>query len=164
MARRAFYSFYYKPDNWRAGQVRNMGIIEGNPPVSDNDWETITKEGDTEIQNWINAQLVGKSVAIILIGANTAGRKWINYEIKKAWENKKGVLGIYIHNLKNREGEQTYKGTNPFYNIIINGNNLYGIAQTYDAPHTESKDVYNYIKDNLTDWVETAITIREKYD
>lgn len=27
MARRTFYSFHYKPDNWCAAQVRNMGVI-----------------------------------------------------------------------------------------------------------------------------------------
>ena len=45
MARRTFYSFHHKPDNWRASQVRNMGVIEGNRPVSDNDWEQIKKGG-----------------------------------------------------------------------------------------------------------------------
>lgn len=27
MARRTFYSFHYKPDNWRVSQVRNMGVV-----------------------------------------------------------------------------------------------------------------------------------------
>ena len=43
MARRVFYSFHYEPDNARAAQVRNMGVVEGNKPASDHDWETITK-------------------------------------------------------------------------------------------------------------------------
>src|SRR6266571_1764697 len=107
MARRAFYSFHYKPDNWRASQVRNMGVIEGNSPASDNDWESIAAGGDEKIAKWIDDQLYGKSVAIVLIGASTAGRKWINYEITKAWNDTKGVLGVYIHNLKNREGDQS---------------------------------------------------------
>jgi len=109
MARRAFYSFHYKPDNWRASQVRNMGVIEGNRPVSDNKWEEITSGGDKAIREWIDEQMQGKSCAIVLIGANTAGRKWIKYEIKKAWDDAKGVLGIYIHNLKNKDGEQSSK-------------------------------------------------------
>lgn len=71
MARQAFYSFHYIPDNWRASQVRNMGLVEGNKPVSDNEWETITAGGDSEIQKWIDNQLYGKSVAIVLIGAAT---------------------------------------------------------------------------------------------
>lgn len=163
MARRAFYSFHYKPDNWRASQVRNMGVIEGNKPATDNDWETIKKGGDSAIQRWIDDQLDGKSVAIVLIGANTAGRKWINYEIKKAWGGKKGVLGIYIHNLKDKEGNQSSKGRNPFDNFTINGTSMSSIVKTYDPPYTTSTHVYDHIKANLVDWIETAITIRGKY-
>jgi len=75
MARRAFYSFHYIPDNWRASQVRNMGVVDGNKPATDNDWESITKKGDAAIQKWIDDQLSGKSVAVVLIGSRTAGRK-----------------------------------------------------------------------------------------
>ena len=41
MARKAFYSFHYEPDNWRVAQVRSMGIIDGNKLASDNDWEEV---------------------------------------------------------------------------------------------------------------------------
>ncbi|MCX6832968.1 MAG: TIR domain-containing protein, partial [candidate division Zixibacteria bacterium] len=68
MARRVFYSFHYKPDSWRASQVRNIGAIEGNLSVSDNDWENITKGGDAKIQQWIDDQLVGRSCTIVLTG------------------------------------------------------------------------------------------------
>ena len=74
MARKAFYSFHYVPDNSRAAQVRNMGVIEGNSPASDNDWESVKRGGDTAIQNWINSQLSGKSVAIVLIAAHESPR------------------------------------------------------------------------------------------
>lgn len=75
MVRRVFFSFHYKPDNWRASQVRNIGVIEGNAAVSDNDWETITGRGDEAIRRWINEQMHGRSCAIVLIGNRTAGRK-----------------------------------------------------------------------------------------
>ncbi len=32
MARRIFYSIHHKPDNWKASQVRIMGVIGGNRP------------------------------------------------------------------------------------------------------------------------------------
>ena len=57
MARKAFFSFHFKPDNWRASQVRNAGVLEGNSPVSDNDWEKITNQGDDAIKKWIAGQL-----------------------------------------------------------------------------------------------------------
>jgi len=163
MARRAFYSFQYKPDNWRAAKVRNMGVIDGNKPASDNDWETVTKGGDAAIEKWINEQLNGTSVAIFLIGATTAGRKWINYEIKKAWAEKKGVLGIHIHNITDKDNKQSAKGRNPFDDFNIGGKSMSGIVKTYDPPYTTSSNVYDYIKQNMADWIETAITIRGKY-
>lgn len=163
MARKVFYSFHYKPDNWRASQVRNIGVIEGNSPVSDNDWEQITRGGESAIQNWIDGQIQGKSCAIVLIGANTAGRKWIKYEIKKAWNNDKGVFGIHIHNLKDKDGEQSSKGRNPFNDIPYNGGQLSTIVKAYDPPYLTSTYVYDHIKENLLDWVEEAIEIRNNH-
>ena len=78
MKRKVFYSFHYKPDNWRASQVRNIGKVEGNSPASDNDWEEVTKDGDDAIQKWIDDQLKGRGCTVVLIGNKTAGRKWID--------------------------------------------------------------------------------------
>jgi hypothetical protein len=163
MTRRAFYSFHYQPDNWRAAQVRSMGVIDGNKPASDNDWEDVKAGGDDAIQEWIDEQLKGKTVAIILVGENTAGRKWINYEIKKAWKDKKGVLGIYIHNLKDSDGDQAEKGSNPFSKFTINGVSMDEIVKTYNPPYSSSTNVYSHIKENLEDWIEKAIEIRGNY-
>lgn len=164
MARKVFFSFHYKPDNWRAAQVRTMGIIEGNAPVSDNDWETIAGGGDAKIEKWINDQMHGKSCVIVLIGSETAGRRWINYEIEKAWYEKKGVVGIYIHNLKDSSGKQTFKGKNPFEDVTIEGLfKLSSIVKTYNPSSWKSQGVYNDIKDNIEDWVEEAISIRNQW-
>ncbi len=163
MARRAFFSFHYKPDNWRASQVRNMGVVEGNRPVSDNDWEEITSGGDKAIKKWIDEQLSGKSVAVVLIGEKTANRKWINYEIEKAWAEGKGVVGIYIHNLKDCDGNQASKGKNPFDYVYVDEKKLSSIVKDYDPPYSTSKYVYDHIKEKLKDWAEEAISIRDDY-
>lgn len=165
MSRKVFYSFHFTPDSWRASQVRNIGIVEGNQPVSDNDWEDVKKGGNDAIQKWINNQLHGRSCTIVLIGKNTAGRKWIKYEIEKSWNDGKGVVGIYVHNLKNANGEQTSKGNNPFDDFTMkrNGKKLSSIVKVYDPPYSDSTDVYDYIKNNLESWVEEAISIRENY-
>jgi len=163
MARRVFYSFHYKPDNWRVSQVRNIGAIEDNKPASDNDWETVTKGGDKAIEKWINDQMYGRSCVVVLIGSETAGRKWINYEIAKAWNDKKGVLGIHIHKLKNTAGETSNKGSNPFDHIKLDGETkLSSIVKVYDPPGIDSNSVYNHIRDNIEAWIQTAIDIRSK--
>ena len=162
MARRVFFSFHYKPDNWRAAQVRNAGVVEGNTPVSDNDWENITSGGDSAIKKWIDDQIKGKSCAVVLIGSHTADRKWIKYEIKKAWDEGRGVLGVYIHNLKDKDGEQSSKGKNPFNDCTVDGKKLSDIVKAYDPPYKTSTYVYDHIKDNIASWVEDAISIRGK--
>lgn len=165
MARKTFFSFHYTPDCVRASQVRNMGVIEGNPSATDNDWETITKGGDTAIQKWIDDQLSGRTCSIVLIGSNTAGRKWINYEIEKSWNDEKGLLGIHIHGLKDFSGKQSTKGSNPFTGFTMKRDNalLSSVVKTYDTPHLDSKEVYKYISDNMEGWIEEAIKIRNNY-
>lgn len=165
MARRVFYSFHYKPDNWRASQVRNMGVIEGNRPCSENDWETVTKGGEPAIKRWISDQMGGKSCVVVLIGANTAGRKWITHEIIKGWDEKKGVVGVYIHNLLNSDQDQSSKGQNPFDSIGYGdtGRKLSSIVKAYDPPYSSSASVYDHIKKNLESWIEEAIDIRDRH-
>lgn len=113
LKRQVFYSFHYKPDCCRASQVRNIGAIEGNKPAPDNDWETITKGGDTAIKAWIKDQMEYRSCTVVLIGSNTANRKWINHEIVESWNAGMGVVGIYINGLKNLDGYISLKGKNP---------------------------------------------------
>jgi hypothetical protein len=165
MARRVFYSFHFEADSWRASQIRNIGVIEGNSPASDNDWEAVKRGGDPAIQRWIDDQLSGRGCTIVLIGAATAGRKWINYEIEKSWNDGKGLLGIYIHRLKDRYGQQSAKGANPFDGFTLNRDNsrLSSIVKAYDPPYWDSSDVYNYIANNLAAWVEDAIASRNNY-
>jgi len=162
MAKKAFYSFHYAADAWRASQVRNSGVLEGNAPVSDNDWEEVTSGGDDAIKAWIDSQMSGRSCAVVLIGSSTAGRKWIDYEIEKAWNSKKGLVGIYIHNLLDSNQKQSSKGSNPFSSFTLkNGSvKLSSIVKAYDPPFTTSTYVYDHIKANLATWVDEAIDIR----
>jgi hypothetical protein len=162
MARKVFYSFHYKPDNWRASQIRNIGVVEGNAPASDNDWEAISRAGDEAIKRWINAQLSGRSCTIVLIGSATAGRKWIGYEIAQSWNDGKGILGIHIHNLKDVNGNQCPKGGNPFSSVSWGNATLASVVPAHDPPYFRSTDVYAHIQDNLESWIEDAIKISER--
>ena len=161
--RRTFFSFHYTRDAWRAATIRNMGVVEEDEPISDNEWETITRGGDAAIQKWIDRQMFGKSCVIVLIGSKTAERKWIKYEIKKAWNDEKGLLGIYIHMLKNANGRTALKGRNPFEDFIVGQRNLSNIVKTFGSGYTNSKNLYSHIRDNLADWVEEAISIRKNH-
>ena len=165
MARKCFYSFHYQPDHWRASQVRNIGAIEGNAPVSDNDWESITRGGDPAIENWIAAQMKGKTCTVVLVGQGTADRKWINYEIVKSWNDGLGLVGIYIHGLKNANGETANKGDNPFDYVRLkkSGSNISYVVKCYNPAGASSKERYDWISAHIGNAVEEAVKIRAEY-
>lgn len=160
--RQVFYSFHYKPDCWRAATVRNIGFIEGNRPAPDNDWEEIARGGDDAIKRWIKEQMRGRSCTVVLVGNQTADRKWINYEIVESWNAGLGVVGIRIHGLKNHEGYITNPGKNPFDYITHgdSGNKLSTIVKCYNPSGNNSKERYDWISKYISAAVEEAIKIR----
>lgn len=163
MGRKAFFSFHFQNDVIRASQVRNMGVLEGNEPVSDNSWETVKKQGDAAIKKWIDNEMYGRSVVVVLVGAETANRPWVKYEIEKGWTSGKGVVGIRIHGLKNFAGNTSYAGPNPFDAFTIGNTSMSSIVTLWDPFGFDSKQIYSSINDNLDSLVEKAIAIRAKY-
>lgn len=164
MARKCFYSFHYEPDNWRASMVRQIGAIEGSQPASDNDWETLSHGPNHEarIEKWISEQMNGRTCTIVLVGAGTATRKWINHEIIKSWNERLGVVGIRIHGLKNRLGETSPMGVNPFDHITHGPSKkpLSSLVKCYNPAGSTSQERYAWIAQHLANAVEEAIRIR----
>lgn len=160
MKRQVFYSFHYANDAMRVQQIRNIGVIEGNIPASPNEWERIKRFGDKAIEKWIDDNMKYRSCIIVLIGSETASRPWVQYEIKKAWSDGKGVMGIYIHNLRDPRTDVCRKGINPFTKFTLNNKNFADIVPCHDPKFW---DAYNDIRRNLDRWIEDAIKIRNSY-
>ena len=161
--RQVFYSFHHKLDSWQASMVRDIEVVEGNKPATDNDWEEVISEGVKAIRRWINGQMRQRSCTIVLVGTKTADRNWINYEIKKAWSDEKGVVGIRIHGLKNQAGKTSPQGDNPFDYVSDTdiGKKLSAIVKCYDPQGANSQEKYDWISKHLSNIVEEAIQIRK---
>lgn len=161
-----FYSFHFDNDVMRVQLIRNIGSLEENEPVSPNEWEEVKKGGDPAIERWIAATMKNKECVVVLIGEETANRPWVKYEIRKAWQDGKGLVGVYIHNLKcanktRRTGIGTCtQGTNPFAQFTVGSQNLSSIVKCYSP---SSVDAYGDITRNLEAWVNEAIAIRKRY-
>ena len=92
MARRVFFSFKYESDIWRAMIVRNSWVIQGRKAagfIDAADFEKLKKQGDAAIESWIDRELNGTSVTVVLVGADTYLSRWVKYEIKKGSAPKK---------------------------------------------------------------------------
>ena len=61
-----------------------------------------------------------KSVTCVLIGSKTDKSKWVKYEIEKSIKEKKGLLGVFIHKLKNSNHKTDKKGTNLLEDYVKN--------------------------------------------
>lgn len=155
--RKVFFSFYYRRDNWRVIQVRNSWVTKPGQEacafLDRADWANIHAQGHAKIQEWIDNQLGSTSVTVVLIGKKTAGREWVDYEITKTHNDGKGMIGVYIHQLKNKDGQTDTKGANPFdrFEVAENGSTT-KLSALYDTYDWIDDDGYN----NLAGWVEKA--------
>lgn len=116
MARRVFFSFHYQCDIWRVNQIRNIGEIVGSAAAGFHDaslWEEAKKRGDAAIKAMIDEGLKNTSVTVVCIGSQTAGRKYIDYEISQSIARGNGLIGIQINELKDKDGKTDTVGATP---------------------------------------------------
>lgn len=107
MVRRVFFSFKYKQDVSRAMVVRNSWITQGKEAAGFVDaaaFEELKRQGDNAIKNWIDRQLSGTSVTVVLVGEKTCSSRWVKYEIEKSIEIGNGLLGIDVSKIKDLDG------------------------------------------------------------
>jgi hypothetical protein len=77
----------------------------------------------------------------VLIGAETASRPYVKYEIEQSIARGNGLLGIRIHQIKDKDGKTDNAGTNP----------LPSKYKVYDWVDDNGRD-------NMGQWIEKAAT------
>ena len=115
MARFVFFSFAYDDvKNFKVNVVRNSWLLKNKEEtfVDGSIWEKSKTKGDTYLIKLIEDGLKNTSVTTILIGEDTANRKWVNYEIVKSFDKGNGIFGIHINRIKGKTG-LTERGENP---------------------------------------------------
>ncbi len=142
MARRVFFSFKYE-DVSRAMIVRNSWVTQGKQAagfVDAADFEKIKRQGDAAIKRWVDNQLDGTSVTVVLVGEKTCSSRWVKYEIEKSEAIGNGLLGINISKIKDLN-----KNTSEFCGQI---------PKNYPFYLWNKNDGYK----NMGDWIEAAAT------
>ena len=170
--RKVFFSFHYD-DIWRVNQVRNMGVVNNVGFKDEAEFEAVKRKGEQAVRNWIDKQMQGTGVTVVLIGSSTHNREFVHYEIEQSIKSNKGIIGIHINQLKDQRGKtKNALGRNPLdWHKIAQPSFFEGIRvikaadyyKTYKPsgfglPGLILLDAYDEIKNNIQDWVEKAAT------
>ena len=146
MARRVFFSFKYR-DVSRAMVVRNSWVTQGRQAagfIDAADFEKLKKQGDAAIKRWIDEQMKGTSVTVVLVGQYTCSSRWVKYEIERSKALGHGLLGIDISKIKDLKGHTSERCGQ--------------IPQGYDFYLWFKNDGFN----NLGKWIEKAAKAADK--
>ncbi len=163
MARSVFFSFHYENDINRSMTVRNSWVTQGKEAagfVDKAEFEQIKRQGDAAVHRWIDSQLEGTSVTVVLIGSETLTRPFVQYEICESLKKGNAVIGVHINGIRDMRTSMTssrgnthsvigyYKdGTPAYFDRVCNG-------------------IYDYVRDNgyinMGKWIEMAAQARGK--
>lgn len=135
-----FFSFYFTDDFYRTKTVMNhlksISNFKYTGFISQKKLLGMAETGLTSIYNWIENNVYKSEMVIVLIGKNTTGRHFVEYEIAQAYKYQKPIFGIHIHGLPNHKNEIAEKGISP----------LMPVFKVYDWNKDNGKK-------NLTNWI-----------
>lgn len=156
MTRKVFFSFHFDNDIWRVNQIRNKGAFVSVEEAGYMDavgWESVKRKDDPTIKRWIDSNLEGTSVTVVLVGTETSNRRWVQYELQESYKRGNGVLAIHIHNVKDKDGKTCKKGDCIFGEIArdVSGNPIY-FHHLYPKYDWVNDDGYK----NFGMWIEKA--------
>jgi hypothetical protein len=120
VVRRTFFSFHYQVDVTRAHVVKNSWVTKEEREDAGffdaSVFESKKRAGDDTLKRFLTESLNGTSVTCVLIGGQTAFRKWVRYELVRSFHRGNGLFGIRIHAIKNldRPPQLGTYGENPF--------------------------------------------------
>lgn len=148
MARNVFFSFHYDNDVTRAFVVRQSWVTKENRTatgvIDKADFEKIKRDGEDAVKRWINSQLEGTTVTVVLIGSETLNRPFVKYEIEKSIARGNGIIGVFVNNIKDFNQSTSTRCSTTNFNFPL-----------YDWVRD---DGYN----NLGKWIEEAAKKAEK--
>ncbi|MES5482118.1 TIR domain-containing protein [Bradyrhizobium sp. INPA03-11B] len=140
MAPKIFFSFSYH-DLWRVNVVRNSAVLDGICLAGFHDpsnWEETMGRGDAAVKALIDDALKATAATVVLIGARTADRAYISYEIERSVELGHALLGVRINRIRDESGRSDPAGHVPAALLRAN------------AP------IYDYEFGRLGGWIEKA--------
>lgn len=163
MARKVFFSFHYENDVNRSMTVRNSWVTQGKEAagfIDKAEFEQIKRQGDKAVHNWIDKQMEGTSVTVVLIGEETLKRPFVQYEICQSLHRGNAVIGVHINGIRDMRTLRT-----------SSRGNVHTVIGYYDDGRPAYFDkvcdgIYDYTTQNgyinLGSWIESAARAHNK--
>lgn len=162
MSKRVFFSFYYENDLSRALVVKNNWALKENEEsgfINKAEFERIKRDGEDSIRRWIDKQLAGTSVTVVLIGSETLDSKYVQYEIEQSYERGNAIMALKIGKVKNLSQKTSISQSV----VKIVGKRKNGELLWFDEIIDGE---YDYIKNdgynNLEKWIENLAKVKER--
>lgn len=156
MTLRVFFSFDHEHDSRRAERIKTCWESKGGLTagfLEPSRLKALKRKGEKSMHKWVDAQVRYGDVTAVLIGWRTSQQTAVRHAIERSHQLEKGLLGIFVHNIKDYFGKIDPEGPNPFdtFFIRIEGAKTY-LSQLYP--------VYRWIEDaghfHLADWIRRA--------
>lgn len=162
MARKVFFSFHYDNDVTRANVVRNSWITKPDRAtagfIDHAEFEQLKRRGEQAVRSWIDDQLAGSSITVVLIGSETLNRPFVKYELEQSYKRGNAIVGIYINSIKDFNQQASARCTTTGHQIGKDTNGK-AVFFTYFP-------IYDWVTDNgyanLGTWVESAAASQRK--
>lgn len=87
----------------------NKGYNVCNYSVDSTKHKDGRRPSDEVIHRYLRRQISWSGTLICMIGKETFGRKWVNDEIRMAYQQGKKIVGIFTHGNKEAELPETFK-------------------------------------------------------
>lgn len=157
MIQRIYFSIHYCDDIDRVNQITPLWLSDSSHSAEgrwyDEEFMKILPKGDKAVEAYIDRLRAHSDMIVVLIGERTAQSRLVHYEITQAVNEDLPMIGIYIHQLKNKKGILGVKGSNPFDQpFTSNKGSVQSLKNSYP--------VYDWIDDdgpqNFLSWVQQA--------
>ena len=140
---RVFFSFAYTEDHHRAQTIMEHYLNHPNTSatgfIEDEEIDRMCEEGLLRVYRWIEEEISKAEAVVVLIGHNTAGKHFVEFEIACAQKNSKPMIGVFIEELCDQNGNTQAQGPSPLFPVF---------------------SLYNYVQDqgaaNLPSWLKKA--------
>lgn len=125
-------------------------------------WEEVRRKGDAAIKAWIDSEMNGTSVTVVLIGTETSTRPFVKYEIEQSYKRQNGLLGVYIHRVKDSSKSISRRGKNPLDNFTASVDHPFWgfLGRKVEKKYSEIFQTFDWINDdgrrNIVSWIEAA--------